>query len=222
MSFNLSEEIKKDNKRTGALGYLTKLPDVFNLNTFSRYTGLEEKVALVYLSRWKEAGYILDVGARAGVYLNKLKNPDVISLENQAVKLIYPEMVFVGVERLREAGWMTQIASQKEVAVAKRKSYVSLHNYDIQSKPKSWFKRYFDGIDKNELDVRSLKPEYALVDLCESNLYIPDPDDLFMDKNELQKTYDLFKKLSIKIPDKLSELFDEVAISEKPQKKVKL
>lgn len=198
----------ENKKRTSAHERLSGLPDFFSINTLIRLTGLDRKTAKVSLSKWKKRGLIDSFGGNTGLYFNTYNNKQAKDLYwYKALRQIYPEAVYAGVEPIRQAGWMTQIPQQQEVIIRNRDSY---HNIDeINFMPRSiyWFRRYKDGVVEQGVK-RTLTPEFALVDLCEQGKYIPDPDDLFLDEEEVIIIKEAFEKLKVDIPSKLWEVLE--------------
>lgn len=199
-------ENQKKNKT--ALHRLLGLPEIFSVKNFCKLMQMDSHQASVYLSRWKKDGFIHEMGPRSRVYLNLIKNPNIEDNLFKAVTKIYPEFIFGGTAILRDSDWITQISRQTEILVWKKNSVIQLNNFDIMPRTQSWFIKYKDGIVDREDGYRQLLPEYALVDLCESKEWVPDPDDLFLNDDEKIKIKSTFEKLNVSIPDNLKQYFD--------------
>src|SRR6185437_16288909 len=105
---------------------LRDLPEAFTLAAFRRLTGFSENAAAVCLHRWKKKDLIEPAGERAGIYFNKLKNPQPdTTLRIEALLYEYPSAILCGESVLHAAGWITQVPAQLTVAVLLRPTYVS-------------------------------------------------------------------------------------------------
>jgi hypothetical protein len=106
---------------------------------------------------------------------------------------------------LHEAGWITQIPARLSVAVISRPSYVSLHGFDIQGRPLSWFKKVHPAVDpspdKRIYGLRALPPPLALADLYgDAKGWHPDVDDLHIPQESLALVGAAAKQLRVELP----------------------
>ena len=169
---------------TSALTRLRELPEAFTFAGFCKLNRFSNNAASVCLRRWKEKGLIEPAGARAKIYFNKLRSPQVDSTLRVAALLFeYPSAILCGESVLHAAGWITQIPAQLSVAVLSRPSYVSLRLFDIRGRPLSWFQKIHPLLDlaaeKRVYGLRALPPALALADLyADRDGWHPDPDDL--------------------------------------------
>jgi hypothetical protein len=169
---------------TSALSRLGDLPEAFTFAGFCKLSRFSNNAASVCLRRWKEKGLIEPAGARARIYFNKLRSPQIDSTMRVAALLFeYPSAILCGESVLHAAGWITQIPAQLSVAVLSRPSYVSLYGFDIRGRPLSWFRKIHPLLDldveKRVYGLRALPPALALADLYADRVgWHPDPDDL--------------------------------------------
>lgn len=212
------KEAEQTNKKMSFHERLSVLPDLFSLNTMVKIFRMKRITALTLIKHWKAKGYIEPFGARTALYFNTHKNKNAKNEKwYNALKEIYPEAVHAGVEALRKEGWMTQISHREEIIVRNRNFYYSIDEIEWMPRSIYWFRRYKDGIEESG-PKRSLKASYALVDLCEQDKYIPDPDDLFLDDDEIEDIKSTFSKLQVPIPEKLWDVL-EYSPKEKPSAK---
>jgi hypothetical protein len=189
---------------TSALARLRELPEAFTFAGFCRLNRFSNPVAAVCLRRWKEKGLIEPAGARAKIYFNKLRSPQVdSSLRVAALMFEYPSAILCGESVLHAAGWITQIPAQLSVAVLSRPSYVSLDGFDIRGRPLSWFRKIHSLIDPSETKrvygLRALPPALALADVyADPKAWHPDPDDLDISTEDRQSVLSAFELLGVR------------------------
>jgi hypothetical protein len=169
-------------------------------------TGFSEKAAAVCLHRWKAKDLIEPAGDRAGIYFNKLRNPQIdSSLRISALLVEYPSAILCGESVLHAAGWITQIPARLSVAVLSRPSYVSLHGFEIHGRPLSWFKTVHPAVNAADNEriygMRALPPALALVDLyADPNAWHPDVDDLDIPPEHTDDVRTAAKLLDVELP----------------------
>ena len=189
---------------TSALTRLRELPEAFTFAGFCRLNRFSNPVAAVCLRRWKEKGLIEPAGARAKIYFNKLRSPQVdSSLRVAALMFEYPSAILCGESVLHAAGWITQIPAQLSVAVLSRPSYVSLDGFDIRGRPLSWFRKIHSLMDPSETKrvygLRALPPALALADVyADPKAWHPDPDDLDISTEDRQSVLSAFELLGVR------------------------
>jgi hypothetical protein len=189
---------------TSALTRLRELPEAFTFAGFCRLNRFSNPVAAVCLRRWKEKGLIEPAGARAKIYFNKLRSPQVdSSLRVAALMFEYPSAILCGESVLHAAGWITQIPAQLSVAVLSRPSYVSLHGFDIRGRPLSWFRKIHSLMDPSEAKrvygLHALPPALALADMyADLKAWHPDPDDLDIPTEDRQSVLSAFELLGVR------------------------
>lgn len=190
---------------TSALTRLRQLPEAFTFAGFCKLTRFSNEVAAVCLRRWKEKGLVEPAGARAKIYFNKLRSPEVDSgMRVSALLFEYPTAILCGESVLHAAGWITQIPAQLSVAVLSRPSYVSLHGFDIRGRPLSWFRKIHPLIDPSEhqrvYGLRALPPAAALADLyADPKGWHPDPDDLDIPNEERPSVMSALELLAVEM-----------------------
>jgi hypothetical protein len=188
---------------TSALTRLRELPEAFTFAGFCKLNRFSNNVASVCLRRWKEKGLIEPAGERARIYFNKLRTPRVDSALRVAALLFeYPSAVLCGESVLHAAGWITQIPAQLSVAVLSRRSYVSLHAFDIRGRPLSWFRKIHPlmdlAVEKRVYGLRALPPALALADLyADPEGWHPDPDDLDIPDQDRDSVLSAFALLDV-------------------------
>lgn len=197
---------------------LQELPDMFSINTAVKILSMPRQSVRNDLSTWTQKKYLKPFGPKCGIFFNIYKNPRADKdYWYNALQEIYPDAIFSGVNVLREASWMTQISRRSEIIIRKRPTYVEISDVFLLPRSKSWYKRYQPGI---HLDLKStLSPEYALVDLCEQKGYIPDPDDLFLEDEDIVKIKETFAKLKVDIPEKLHDILEFTPSAPAPRKR---
>lgn len=190
---------------------LRSLPEAFTFSAFCRLTQLSNKSAAVWLARWKAKGLIEPAGDRAGIYFNKVKTGEVDgSLRVAALLFVYPGAILCGESVLHACGWITQIPASLHAAVMPRRSYISLHEFDIHPRPMSWFKKVHPCVDsspeKQIYGLRALPPALALADLYgDPQGWHPDPDDLYVPEEELGSVDAAAHLLGVKLPAALGK-----------------
>lgn len=191
---------------TAAVTRLQGLPEVFTFAGFCRMTGLSPDAAAVYLRRWKVRGLIEPAGERAAVYFNKLKRPRIDSSDRvDALLFEYPTAILCGESVLHAAGWITQIPAQLSVAVMSRRSYVSLHGFEIRGRPRSWFRKVHEAVNAPENErvygLKALPPALALADLYSDRKgWHPAADDLDIPEEEQEAVLRANRLLGVIIP----------------------
>jgi hypothetical protein len=179
------------------------LPEAFTFAGFCKLTRFSNEAAAVCLRRWKEKDLIEPAGERAKIYFNKLRSPQVDgALRVAALLFEYPSAILCGESVLHAAGWITQVPAQLSVAVLSRRSYVSLHGFEIRRRPLSWFRKIHPlvdpAVDKRIYGLRALPPALALADLyADPKAWHPDPDDLDIPDEHREPVLAAFELLGV-------------------------
>jgi hypothetical protein len=195
-----------------AVSRLRELPETFTFATFLRVSGLSADAAAVYLRRWRTKGLIEPAGDRAGIYFNRIRQPEIDSSRRIAALLFeYPSAILCGESVLHAAGWITQIPAQHSVAVLQRRSYVTLHGFRIYGRSRSWFEKVHEPVSsKRNLPIyglRALPPAYALADLyADPKAWHPDMDDLDIPPAQFRAIRGAANRLEVTLPDELERL----------------
>lgn len=193
--------------RRSAVSELRRLPEVFDLSTFSRLLGLERSAAQVYVSRWAKADLIKPAGPRAGVYFNLVRAPDSPDrCAADAVRLLYPSAILIGASVLHAAGWTNQVPQRTTVAAMSRPTFVQLDGFDISPRPRRWYARVLPRLSDDPnlaaYGFKSLTPALALADsLSRDDGWRPDPDDLDLDDADPEELREAFERLGVEEPD---------------------
>lgn len=95
--------------------------------------------------------------------MNLVINPNVDT--DLALRRLYPSAVRVGLDVLREAGWITQVPSRPEVVVPLGEPIYALDDFSLATRPASWFKRVAPGLTLSDRGVSRLQPVWALADM---------------------------------------------------------
>lgn len=202
---------------TSAIARLRELPEAFTFSGFCKFTRLSNKAAAVWLARWKKKGLIEAAGERAQVYFNKLKCSEVdASLRIEALLFEYPSALLCGESVLHASGWITQIPARLSVCVISRPSYVSLHAFEIQGRPLSWFKKVQPSVnpapDQRIYGLKALPASLALADLySDPKGWHPDIDDLDIPPEELPSIQAAASLLNVELPEALVRAISEIA-----------
>lgn len=200
---------------TSAIDRLRSLPEAFTFAAFRRLTGFSENAAAVCLHRWKSRDLIEPAGERAGIYFNKLKNPQPdTALRIEALLYEYPSAILCGESVLHAAGWITQIPAQLTVTVLSRSTYVSFRGFEIRGRTLSWFKAVHADVSARGNDrvygMRALPPALALVDLYgDPRAWHPDPDDLDVPSDQAGEVLSGSERLRIPLPQLLRGALDQ-------------
>ena len=185
---------------TSAIDRLRSLPEAFTFAAFRRLTGFSENAAAV---------------CRAGIYFNKLKNPQPdTALRVEALLYEYPSAILCGESVLHAAGWITQVPAQLTVAVLSRPTYVSFRGFEIRGRPLSWFNAVHPDVSARGNDrvygMRALPPALALVDLYgDPKAWHPDPDDLDVPPDQAREVLAGSERLRVPLPVLLREALSQ-------------
>ena len=193
---------------------LSKLPEVFSINTLVRYTGLSRAAAKVTLNRWSAHKLVQSAGPKTGIYFNRVLDPK--GQRASAVKglqMKYPSATLCGASVLHAAGWTTQIPTTLHAAIEARASYVSFEGVTLHPKPLAWFvfmHKHSAWVNAGDTSgtgtantgkstseyapefptfgLCSLRPAWALADLyadTSTRAWKPDEDDLDIEPHDL-------------------------------------
>lgn len=172
-----------DRAYTSATQRLITLPEVFTGSDLTIRFGWKSAVASTYLALWRKAGLVQSLGGRSDVHMNLVQNRRVNP--EQALRRAYPRAIKVGVDVLRQAGWITQIPSRVDVAVPKAGGLHAIAGFCLRHRSDKWFERVAPGVLKTALGIDQLQPAWALADMLAraqdrrvSDAWLPDPEDL--------------------------------------------
>jgi len=166
-----------------AIARLRTLPEVFTGGDLSVVFGWRSSIASSYLAQWRKAGLIRSLGGRSDVHMNLVRNPQVAP--ELALRRAFPMAIKLGVDRLRAAGWTTQIVARPEVAIATGCTRYSVEGFDLVTRPTRWFAQVRPGTESTPAGVDSLRPAWVMADMLSRaldqrvrNAWLPDPEDL--------------------------------------------
>lgn len=173
-------------QQISAIVRLQSLPPVFRGSDLTIRFQWTSKTASQYLYLWKRRGLVMGLGGHSDVYINLLTNP--VPDWGRAVMAAMPSAVIIGIEALRQAGWITQVPHRPTVAVNARQRVFSIEPFEIAVRNPRWFEWVNSGIQNDRaLSLPVLRPAWALADmLCtsgwgECGLW---PDDIEWDQIE--------------------------------------
>jgi hypothetical protein len=168
---------------TSAIQRLADLPEVFTGGDLTVLLGWKSAICSSYLAQWRKAGLVKSLGGRSDVHMNLVRNRQVSP--EAALRRAYPQVVKVGVDVLREAGWTTQIATRIDVAVPTASSLYALPGFAITTRTAPWFQCVAPGTEIVQHGINRLQPAWALADMLARaqdrrvrSAWLPDPEDL--------------------------------------------
>jgi hypothetical protein len=177
---------------TSGLARLRALPEIFTGSELTVLFGWKSAIASSYLAQWRKAGLVKSLGGRSDVHMNLVCNPQ--ANPELALRRAFPMAVKVGVDRLRAAGWTTQIAAQPEVAIPSTSSRYSVEGFDLVTRPTHWFQTVKPGTDQATDGLSSLRPAWTLADMISRaqdrrvrNAWLPDPEDIDLPAPDTRK-----------------------------------
>ena len=196
-------------KYDSAYNKLSLLPEVFCINDMAKILKIPKKQTKTYLNRWVKFNFIKKFSPRSGIFFNLLKSST--SAEdnfNKALYTIYPDAIFTGPAVLRDFDYTTQISNKAEIIVLKRPSYQQIDGVNILPRSRSWYKQFHQGI-LTQGGKRILRPEYILADgvLNPDKQWLPDPDDLDLDENNIKQVISVFQSLEVALPENYKKYF---------------
>ena len=173
-------------KQISAIERLKALPAVFRGPDLTIRFEWTSKTASHYLYLWKKRGLVQALGGHSDVFANLLRSE--YADWEQALLMVHPSALVMGLESLRQYGWTTQIPFLPTVAVEDLERSFSIDHFDIQRKSAAWMKFARQGIDRASMITTTalprLRPAWALADLISSQGWGAcglQPDDLDWD-----------------------------------------
>ena len=168
---------------TSAIERLRVTPEVFTGSELTVLFGWKSAIASSYLANWRKAGLVKSLGGRSDIHMNLVRNPHINP--ELALRRAFPLAIMVGVDRLRAAGWTTQIPTLPEVAIALTSSRYSIDGFALTVRPEKWFQTVKPGVEKVAGGIDRLRPAWALADMINRaqdrrvrHAWLLDPDDL--------------------------------------------
>ena len=173
--------MNQSQRRASAVERLRALPPVFRGSDLSLRFGWSTHEAGEYLRRWKRRELVKPAGPRAGVYFNLISEASAPETHlEEAVVMLFPSAVVVGASVLHEAGWITQIPRQLDVAVLRRRTFPAIKGVVPHPRNIFWYRLVHSRLERTEgRDVPRLDPPFALADAlkCRDG-WVPEPDDV--------------------------------------------
>ena len=168
---------------TSAIERLRITPEVFTGSDLTVLFGWKSATASSYLANWRKAGLIKSLGGRSDVHMNLVRSPH--TNPELALRRAFPQAVLVGVDRLRAAGWTTQIPALPEVAITLTSSRYNIDGFTLAVRTDKWFQIVKPGVDKVADGIDRLRPAWALADMISRaqdrrvrHAWLLDPDDI--------------------------------------------
>ena len=168
---------------TSAIERLRVTPEVFTGSELTVLFGWKSAIASSYLANWRKAGLVKSLGGRSDIHMNLVRNPHINP--ELALRRAFPLAILVGVDRLRAAGWTTQIPTLPEVAIGLTSSRYSINGFALTVRPEKWFQTVKPGVEKVAGGIDRLRPAWALADMISRaqdrrvrHAWLLDPDDL--------------------------------------------
>lgn len=178
--------------------YIKELPDMFSVNDFIMFTGMQYNSAKVYLHRWAKSKSIFAMGGKTGLYFKTIQAKE--DLYEEALLKVYPGAVLIGVNVLYNEGLTPQIPRIWNIAIPETKSFPKIENVNVYLRGKKWYRLFKDKkcrvLEKE--GVPSMSPEFALADILKYNLAPKiDPDDIYIEDMNMELFLELCNKLKV-------------------------
>ena len=154
---------------------LAALPGIFHATDALLRAQIPAAQLNQVLWRWKTAGYVKPLGARADVWFNLVVDP-VITRERweQAVRLALPSAICAGHGVLMRHGITTQLAANDYLIRPARSPSAAIEGVDLHERPALWIRKLRKmGAVNTGGRLPELDPGAALADL-----QIFDPDSI--------------------------------------------
>jgi hypothetical protein len=168
---------------TSAIKRLSGLPDVFCGSDLTIKFQWTSAIASSYIAQWKKAGLVQALGGRSDVFMNLVTNKEPNT--DLALRNCYPKALKIGIDILRQAGWMTQIPARVDVAIPKACNVYDIDGYNLSPRTEKWFNLMAPGIEKVDIGINQLRPAWAFADLIARSMdkrvhdaWLPDPEDI--------------------------------------------
>ena len=176
----MKQALDKSPRKASAIERLRALPPVFRGRDLSLRFGWSTHEAGEYLRRWKQRDLVKPAGPRAGVYFNLIAETSAPETHlEEAIATLFPSAVVVGASVLHEAGWITQIPRQLDVAVLRRRTFPAVTGVVPHPRTMFWYRLVHSRLDTEGRGVPRLDPAFALADALKyRDGWIPEPDDV--------------------------------------------
>lgn len=168
---------------TSAVKRLADLPEVFSGTDLTVKFKWTSGTASSYLAQWKKSGLVKSLGGRSDVHMNLVVNR--MPNTDMALRYCYPRAVRIGLDVLRQAGWMTQIPTRVDVAISKAAHLYDIQGYNLSPRTEKWFEITGQGTNRSDDGIDSLRPAWTLADMIARagdqrvrDAWLPDPEDL--------------------------------------------
>jgi hypothetical protein len=193
--------INKSQRRASAIERLRALPPVFRGRDLSLRFGWSTHEAGEYLRRWKQRDLVKPAGPRAGVYFNLISETSAPETHlEEAIATLFPSAVVVGASVLHEAGWITQIPRQLDVAVLRRRTFPAVKGVVLHPRSIFWYRSVHSRLKPTQGEgIPRLDPAFALADALKyRDGWRPEPDDVeFPQAEDAQRFLRACKKLAV-------------------------
>lgn len=193
--------MNESQRRASATERLRALPPVFRGSELSLRFGWDTHEAAEYLRRWKRRDLVKPAGPRAGVYFNLISETSAAETHlEEAIAMLFPSAVVVGTSVLHDAGWITQIPRQLDVAVLRRRTFPGVTGVVPHPRNILWYRLVHPRLERTEgQGVPRLDPAFALADALKyRDGWVPDPDDIaFPDAEDARRFLEACKILGV-------------------------
>lgn len=181
----------EDESRALAYDRLLALPPVLTIETAALGLGLSRESVKVSMARWAKLGLVVHAGPRAGVYYNRVREPDAPQTRlAQAVLHLHPQALLTQQSVLHSSGWSNEIPENGlTVAIPERTSIASVYGVELIRRPRSWFAAAGEaravvspGHGLETFGLPATTPAWALADARHYRDWVPDPRELNHDQ----------------------------------------
>ena len=204
--------------REKRLETLKSLPDIFHVEDFRRKTKMikpcSHETAKRVLNIFSKQNAVKPLGPRWEWFYNYHKTNGLTNkMLFKALRKVSSKSVLSGAYSFERADFISSFASNQksgcpyELVVPDKHKYLKMNEVEYFPRCQTWFKKYKSHIVLLD-GFPTLLPEYALVDLCEANLRIPDPTDWSLSDSECERIEIAFKEMGVVMPDKVKWAFD--------------
>lgn len=160
---------------------LRQLPAVFSRKDVETSFDMSPVDTTKAIGRWKEKKLAHPVGTKTGYYYNRFRSPERDDIKLALDRIVRLPYLVIGANALRHAGWTDQRGGEIEVAVpvnAAVQSYPQIEGFLLLPRSAGWFDLVWEHSTTRGIHgLRTLDPEYALVDVIMSRLGLTRKDD---------------------------------------------
>lgn len=163
---------------------LARLPGIFIPSDALLRAKIPAEQLNQVLWRWKTAGYVKPLGARAEVWFNLVVDP-VVTRERweQAIRRAVPTAILAGHGVLMRSGLTTQLASTDYLIRPARSPAAAIEGVTLHERPALWIRKLRKlGAVKTDRQIPELDPGAALADMLLFDASSIDVDEIDWDE----------------------------------------